>query len=159
MPKKWREELEGLLKAMADADPDVEASAIVRTDGLVMAAALPKDADEGLIAAMSAALLNIGKGHCERDQGRHHNEGRRFRGGALGHHEARGEHGTRPRRDGENSRKNRRRTTINVKRKVQNNFFSLPLLFYDYHILGRWFSENPRLCVWGLFRVLFGSVV
>ena len=60
MPKKWREELEGLLKAMADADPDVEASAIVRTDGLVMAAALPKDADEGLIAAMSAALLNIG---------------------------------------------------------------------------------------------------
>ncbi|MHA1431529.1 MAG: roadblock/LC7 domain-containing protein [Candidatus Freyarchaeota archaeon] len=33
---------------------------MVRTDGLVMAAALPKDADEGLIAAMSAALLNIG---------------------------------------------------------------------------------------------------
>lgn len=60
MPKKWREELEGLLKAMADADPDVIASAVVRTDGLVMASALPKDADEGLIAAMSAALLNIG---------------------------------------------------------------------------------------------------
>lgn len=60
MPKKWREELEGLLKAMADADPDVVASAVVRTDGLVMASALPKDADEGLIAAMSAALLNIG---------------------------------------------------------------------------------------------------
>lgn len=60
MPKKWREELEGLLKSMADADPDVVASAVVRTDGLVMASALPKDADEGLIAAMSAALLNIG---------------------------------------------------------------------------------------------------
>ncbi|MEM3587847.1 MAG: roadblock/LC7 domain-containing protein [Candidatus Jordarchaeaceae archaeon] len=60
MPKKWREELEGLLKAMADADPDIVASAVVRTDGLVMASALPKDADEGLIAAMSAALLNIG---------------------------------------------------------------------------------------------------
>lgn len=60
MPKNWRGELEGLLKAMEDADPDIEASAIVRTDGLVMASALPKDADEGLIAAMSAALLNIG---------------------------------------------------------------------------------------------------
>ncbi|MFB0561052.1 MAG: roadblock/LC7 domain-containing protein [Candidatus Lokiarchaeia archaeon] len=60
MPKNWRGQLEGLLKAMEDADPDIEASAIVRTDGLVMASALPKDADEGLIAAMSAALLNIG---------------------------------------------------------------------------------------------------
>ena len=60
MVKKWREELENTLKSMQDADPDIEASAIVRTDGLVMAAALPKDADEGLIAAMSAALLNIG---------------------------------------------------------------------------------------------------
>ncbi|MEM2133624.1 MAG: roadblock/LC7 domain-containing protein [Candidatus Jordarchaeaceae archaeon] len=60
MPKNWRGELEGLLKAMEDADPDIEASAVVRTDGLVMASALPKDADEGLIAAMSAALLNIG---------------------------------------------------------------------------------------------------
>ncbi|MHA1645138.1 MAG: roadblock/LC7 domain-containing protein [Candidatus Freyarchaeota archaeon] len=60
MVKKWREELENTLKSMQDADPDIEASAIVRTDGLVMAAALPKNADEGLIAAMSAALLNIG---------------------------------------------------------------------------------------------------
>jgi predicted regulator of Ras-like GTPase activity (Roadblock/LC7/MglB family) len=58
--KSWRNELENLLKAMEDADPDIESSAIVRTDGLVMASALPKGADEGLIAAMSAALLNIG---------------------------------------------------------------------------------------------------
>lgn len=58
--KSWRNELETLLKAMEDADPDIESSAVVRTDGLVMASALPKNADEGLIAAMSAALLNIG---------------------------------------------------------------------------------------------------
>nr|MDO8080102.1 roadblock/LC7 domain-containing protein [Candidatus Freyarchaeota archaeon] len=58
--KSWRNELENLLKTMEDADPDIESSAIVRTDGLVMASALPKGADEGLIAAMSAALLNIG---------------------------------------------------------------------------------------------------
>ncbi|MEM3149080.1 MAG: roadblock/LC7 domain-containing protein, partial [Candidatus Jordarchaeales archaeon] len=60
MSKKWREELEKILKEMEAADPDIEASAIVRTDGLVMASALPKSADEGLIAAMSAAILNIG---------------------------------------------------------------------------------------------------
>jgi predicted regulator of Ras-like GTPase activity (Roadblock/LC7/MglB family) len=58
--KSWRNELENMLKTMEDADPDIESSAIVRTDGLVMASALPKSADEGLIAAMSAALLNIG---------------------------------------------------------------------------------------------------
>jgi len=60
LSKKWREELEKILKEMEAADPDIEASAIVRTDGLVMASALPKSADEGLIAAMSAAILNIG---------------------------------------------------------------------------------------------------
>jgi len=60
LSKKWREELERILKDMETSDPDIEASAIVRTDGLVMASALPKSADEGLIAAMSAAILNIG---------------------------------------------------------------------------------------------------
>ncbi|MHA1608299.1 MAG: roadblock/LC7 domain-containing protein [Candidatus Freyarchaeota archaeon] len=60
MAKKWREELEKVLKVMESSDPDIEASAIVRADGLVMASALPKSADEGLIAAMSAAILNIG---------------------------------------------------------------------------------------------------
>mgnify|MGYP000529244044 CR=1 FL=1 len=60
MSKKWREELERILKDMESGDPDIESSAIVRTDGLVMASALPKSADEGLIAAMSAAILNIG---------------------------------------------------------------------------------------------------
>lgn len=60
LAKKWREELEKVLKVMESSDPDIEASAIVRADGLVMASALPKSADEGLIAAMSAAILNIG---------------------------------------------------------------------------------------------------
>jgi len=60
LSKKWRDELEKVLKDMELGDPDIESSAIVRTDGLVMASALPKGADEGLIAAMSAAILNIG---------------------------------------------------------------------------------------------------
>nr|MDO8133304.1 roadblock/LC7 domain-containing protein [Candidatus Njordarchaeum guaymaensis] len=58
--KSLRKTLEDILKSMEEADPDVEGSALVRTDGLVMASAIHKDADESLIAAMSAALLNIG---------------------------------------------------------------------------------------------------
>jgi predicted regulator of Ras-like GTPase activity (Roadblock/LC7/MglB family) len=58
--KSLRKQLEEVLKSMEEADPDIEGSALVRTDGLVMASAIHKDADESLIAAMSAALLNIG---------------------------------------------------------------------------------------------------
>ena len=58
--KSLRKQLEEVLKGMEEADPDIEGSALVRTDGLVMASAIHKDADESLIAAMSAALLNIG---------------------------------------------------------------------------------------------------
>lgn len=61
MSKKWRLEFEDALKEMSRADPQIIASAIVRTDGLVLASALPKDADEGIVGAMSAAVLNIGK--------------------------------------------------------------------------------------------------
>jgi predicted regulator of Ras-like GTPase activity (Roadblock/LC7/MglB family) len=58
--KSLRKSLEELLRGMEEADPDIEGSALVRTDGLVMASAIHKDADESLITAMSAALLNIG---------------------------------------------------------------------------------------------------
>jgi predicted regulator of Ras-like GTPase activity (Roadblock/LC7/MglB family) len=58
--RNLRKQLEEVLKSLEDADPDIEGSALVRTDGLVMASAIHKDADESLIAAMSAALLNIG---------------------------------------------------------------------------------------------------
>lgn len=61
MSRKWRLEFEDTLKEMSRADPQIIASALVRTDGLVLASALPRDADEGIIGAMSAAVLNIGK--------------------------------------------------------------------------------------------------
>jgi predicted regulator of Ras-like GTPase activity (Roadblock/LC7/MglB family) len=60
LSKRWRLEFEAALKEMSKADPQIIASAIVRTDGLVLAAALPKNADEGIVGAMSAAVLNIG---------------------------------------------------------------------------------------------------
>ncbi|MGQ9720788.1 MAG: roadblock/LC7 domain-containing protein [Candidatus Jordarchaeum sp.] len=60
MSKKWRLEFEAALKEMRRANPQIIASAIVRTDGLVLASELPRNADEGIVSAMSAAVLNIG---------------------------------------------------------------------------------------------------
>jgi len=39
---------------------DIEASAVVSVDGLIMASALPGDYDEDRISAMSAAMLSLG---------------------------------------------------------------------------------------------------
>ncbi len=61
MSKKWRLEFENTLREMSRANPQIIASAIVRNDGLVLASELPKNADEGIVSAMSAAVLNIGK--------------------------------------------------------------------------------------------------
>jgi predicted regulator of Ras-like GTPase activity (Roadblock/LC7/MglB family) len=41
--------------------PEVEAAAIVTSDGLPMASALPEDVEEDRLAAMSAALLILGE--------------------------------------------------------------------------------------------------
>ena len=41
--------------------PDVEASAIVSVDGLIIAAALPTSIEEDRVAAMSAAMLSLGE--------------------------------------------------------------------------------------------------
>ncbi len=40
--------------------PDVEASAVVSVDGLIMASSLPSGLDEDRISAMSAAMLSLG---------------------------------------------------------------------------------------------------
>jgi predicted regulator of Ras-like GTPase activity (Roadblock/LC7/MglB family) len=61
LSKKWRLEFENTLREMSRANPQIIASAIVRSDGLVLASELPKNADEGIVSAMSAAVLNIGK--------------------------------------------------------------------------------------------------
>ena len=39
---------------------DIEASALISTDGLMMASALPQGMDEDRVGAMSAALLSLG---------------------------------------------------------------------------------------------------
>jgi predicted regulator of Ras-like GTPase activity (Roadblock/LC7/MglB family) len=46
---------------MQAAAPDIEASAIVSVDGLIMASALPADVEEDRVSAMSAAMLSLGE--------------------------------------------------------------------------------------------------
>jgi predicted regulator of Ras-like GTPase activity (Roadblock/LC7/MglB family) len=62
MAKKSKiEELTDLLKDLDATTPDIEASAIVSVDGLMIASALPKDVEEDRVAAMSAAMLSLGE--------------------------------------------------------------------------------------------------
>ncbi len=56
-----REEmLSSILSDLNGTSPDIEASAIISTDGLVMAAMLPATMDEDRVGAMSAAILSLG---------------------------------------------------------------------------------------------------
>jgi predicted regulator of Ras-like GTPase activity (Roadblock/LC7/MglB family) len=62
MAKKSRvEELTGILKDLEATTPDIEASAVVSVDGLMIASALPSDVEEDRVAAMSAAMLSLGE--------------------------------------------------------------------------------------------------
>jgi uncharacterized protein len=49
------------LREMQVASPDIEASAVVSVDGLIMASALPADVEEDRVSAMSAAMLSLGE--------------------------------------------------------------------------------------------------
>lgn len=48
------------LRDLQASTPDIEASAVVSVDGLIMASALPSNVDEDRISAMSAAMLSLG---------------------------------------------------------------------------------------------------
>jgi predicted regulator of Ras-like GTPase activity (Roadblock/LC7/MglB family) len=49
------------LRQMQAASPEIEASAVVSVDGLIMASALPGDVEEDRVSAMSAAMLSLGE--------------------------------------------------------------------------------------------------
>ncbi|MFH2040599.1 MAG: roadblock/LC7 domain-containing protein [Chloroflexota bacterium] len=49
------------LRTMQAVAPDIEASAIVSVDGLIMASALPSEVEEDRVSAMSAAMLSLGE--------------------------------------------------------------------------------------------------
>jgi predicted regulator of Ras-like GTPase activity (Roadblock/LC7/MglB family) len=55
------EELTDLLKDLEAMTPDIQASAVVSVDGLMIASALPQDVEGDRVAAMSAAMLSLGE--------------------------------------------------------------------------------------------------
>lgn len=50
-----------LLRSLQASSADIEASAVVSVDGLVMASAFPKNLEEERVGAMSAAMLSLGE--------------------------------------------------------------------------------------------------
>ena len=61
MIRSRTEQMVNRLRLMQAASPEIEASAVVSVDGLVMASAMPADAEEDRVAAMSAAMLSLGE--------------------------------------------------------------------------------------------------
>jgi len=55
-----RDKLKNILNELESIDPEIEASAVIRSDGLLMASSFRTDLDKNLVAAMNAAILNIG---------------------------------------------------------------------------------------------------
>ena len=54
------ESFQQILEDLNNSSVDVEASALISTDGLMIASALPMGVDEDRVGAMSAALLSLG---------------------------------------------------------------------------------------------------
>lgn len=61
MTKSRTELMVSRLRDLQAGTPDVEASAVVSVDGLIMASSLPAGVEEDRIAAMSAAMLSLGE--------------------------------------------------------------------------------------------------
>ncbi|MBI5842636.1 MAG: roadblock/LC7 domain-containing protein [Chloroflexi bacterium] len=61
MAKSRADQLVERLRNMQAAAPDIEASAIVSVDGLIMASALQQGVEEDRVSAMSAAMLSLGE--------------------------------------------------------------------------------------------------
>jgi uncharacterized protein len=61
MPSSRTEQMVSRLRQMQAASPDIEASAVVSVDGLIIASALPSEVEEDRVSAMSAAMLSLGE--------------------------------------------------------------------------------------------------
>mgnify|MGYP002634431382 FL=1 len=61
MTKSRTELMVERLREMQAASPEIEASAVVSVDGLIMASALPAEVEEDRVSAMSAAMLSLGE--------------------------------------------------------------------------------------------------
>lgn len=54
------EELNAILRGFQTGTPDIEASALISEDGLMIASALPQQIEEIRVAGMSSTLLSLG---------------------------------------------------------------------------------------------------
>lgn len=61
MAKSRSELMVDRLRDLQASTPDVEASAVVSVDGLIIASALPSGVEEDRVSAMSAAMLSLGE--------------------------------------------------------------------------------------------------
>jgi predicted regulator of Ras-like GTPase activity (Roadblock/LC7/MglB family) len=61
MDRARREQLVKRLRALQTNTTDVEASAVVSVDGLIIASSLPGGVEEDRVSAMSAAMLSLGE--------------------------------------------------------------------------------------------------
>jgi predicted regulator of Ras-like GTPase activity (Roadblock/LC7/MglB family) len=61
MAKSRTELMVDRLRDLQAGTPDVEASAVVSVDGLIMASSLPSGIEEDRVSAMSAAMLSLGE--------------------------------------------------------------------------------------------------
>ena len=61
MAKSRAEQMVDRLRSLQAAAPDIEASAVVSVDGLIMASALQQGVEEDRVSAMSAAMLSLGE--------------------------------------------------------------------------------------------------
>ena len=61
MPDTRSTQMVERLRSMQAAAPDIEASAVVSVDGLIMASALQQGVEEDRVSAMSAAMLSLGE--------------------------------------------------------------------------------------------------
>ncbi|MBI2374567.1 MAG: roadblock/LC7 domain-containing protein [Deltaproteobacteria bacterium] len=65
------EQLNRILRSLRSTSPDVEASALISDDGLIIASELPQQIDEARVAGMSAVLLSLGtRAATELERGR-----------------------------------------------------------------------------------------
>lgn len=61
MPGSRSKQMVEELKKLQISSPDIQASALVSVDGLIIASALPGSVEEDRVSAMSAAMLSLGE--------------------------------------------------------------------------------------------------
>lgn len=61
MAKSRTEQMVSRLRDLQSGTADIEASAVVSVDGLIMASSLPADVEEDRVSAMSAAMISLGE--------------------------------------------------------------------------------------------------